>query len=319
VAYDLYLKGRFAFGSRTPAGLEQAELLFREAIARDSGFAAAYAGLADVFTASQSASAAEGFRRAKPLVAKALELDSTLAYAHRAAGWIAMWYDRDWATAEQHFKRALALDSSDIWNYHWYAAYLTATGRTEESLALTRQATALDPVSSATAAHVGLHLFWQRKYPEAIAVLERALQVDSMWPRTHMVLGRAYMGVGRNEDAIREFRLSKLQYGAFEGPALLAYALGVSGQTEEATKIADQYEARARASSARPIDLAAIYLGLGNQTRAFDWIDRIPDDRGSMFFLLVDPIFDPVRDSPRFHRVLDRLGLGDAAKRVALH
>ncbi|HJR15791.1 MAG TPA: tetratricopeptide repeat protein, partial [Gemmatimonadales bacterium] len=313
VVYDLYLRGRLAYDKRTPAGLQEAALLFREAIARDSSFARAYVGLADVYTAPQSGPAAEGFRRAKPLIAHALAQDSMLAAAHKAAGWIAMWYDRDWSGAERHLRRALALDSSDVWAYHWYAGYLGAVGRTDESLAITRQATALDPVSSATATHVGIHLFWRRRYGEAIAVLERALEVDTTWARTHLVLARVYLAVGRHEDAIRELRRPGLQYAAFEPEAVLAYALGISGHLEEARDMAAKFEARARASLARPIDLVAVHLGLRDTARALEWVERIPEDRGSMFFLLTEPMYEPIRKSARFRRVLEKLGLPDAA------
>jgi tetratricopeptide (TPR) repeat protein len=227
-----------------------------------------------------------------------------------------MWYDRDWPAAERHLKRALELDPNDIWAYHWYAAYLSAVGRPDESLAMTRQATALDPVSSATATHVGIHLVWRRRYTEAAAVLERALQVDTTWRRTPLVLGRVYAALGRYDEAIVQLKRPGLQYGAFEPDALLGHIYGLSGRTGEARAIAAKFEARARGSSARPVDLAVIYLGMRDTSRALDWIERIPDDRGSMFFLLTEPMFDPVRENPRFHRVVEQLGLADAATRM---
>jgi tetratricopeptide (TPR) repeat protein len=261
---------------------------------------------------------ADRWERVKPMVAKALELDSTLALAHRMAGWIAMWQDRDWPAAERHLSRALALDSSDISTYYQYAAYLAATGRLEEGLATARRATAVDPVSSMTATEVGLHLYYNRRYDEAVAVLERALVVDTIWwQKMPIVLGRAYLAVGRYDDAIREFRRAGVQSSeGFEAPALLGYALGIAGRTHEAMALVTQYDERARASSARPMDLVAIHLGVGDTARALDWLEQIPGDRGSRFYLLSEPIFDPIRGSARFRRVLERLGLGEAARRV---
>jgi Tfp pilus assembly protein PilF len=320
VAYDLYLRGRFAHSKWTPAGLDTAASLFRAAIARDSGFALAYAWLADVYVRTWSGAAADRFLRVKPLVAKALEKDSTLAFAHRTAGYVAGWQDHDWAAAERHLSLALALDSSDIWNYHFYASYLAATGRTEEGVAMARRATAIDPVSSVTAAQVGFYLFLQRQYDEAVAVLEQAMKVDTIWwRRMPVTLGRAYLALGRSDDAILQFQRAGLEIsGGFEAPALLAHALGVAGRTEEARALASQYVEKARGSSARPLDLIAVHLGVGDTAQALDWIERLPDDRGSKFFLLSDPIFDPLRESPRFQRVLDHLGLGDAAHQAAL-
>jgi serine/threonine protein kinase/TolB-like protein/tetratricopeptide (TPR) repeat protein len=314
VAYDLYQRGRFAYSKWTPAGLDEAQLLFRQAMERDSGFALAYTWLANTYMRTWSEAGADRLNRVKPLLAKALQLDSTLAYAHRLAGSVAMWLDRDWPVAERHLSRALALDSSDVRNYHWYAAYLAATGRTDEGLAMARRATALDPVSSVGAVAVGINLYWHRRYGEAIAVLERAVQVDTVWtPVIPITLGRAYLAAGRYDDAIRQLRRAGLQSSfGLEAPALLAYALGISGRTQEARALAAQYVERARTTAARPADLAAVQLGLRDTARALDWVEQIPDDRGSMFFLLSDPMFDPLRGSPRFQRVLERLNLGDA-------
>ena len=317
VAYDLYLRGRFAAKQRTPAGFAEAAVYFRQAIEHDSTLARAYIGLADVLSAPQDSRAAERMRRAKPLVALALAQDSTLSGAHRAAGWIAMWYDRDWAAAERHLRRALALDPSDIWAYHSLAAYFAAVGRTRESLALTREAIALDPVSSATSTHVGLHLFWSRRYDEAIRVLEHALAVDTTWQRTHVVLGRVYLAAGRNDDAIRALRRTGYEYTAFDPDAILAHALGVSGHTAEARGIAGRFEERGRGSYVQSADLVAIHLGLGDTTRALESAERLPDDRGAIFFVLSDPVFDPIRATPRFQRVIQRLGLADAARQMA--
>jgi tetratricopeptide (TPR) repeat protein/TolB-like protein len=315
VAYGLYLRGRFAISKWTPAGLDEAALLFRQAIARDSGFALAYTWLADVYVRTWSGAATGRFHRVQPLVLKALEIDSTLAFAHRIAGYAAAWQDRDWAAAERHLSRALALDSSDIWNYHFYASYLAATGRTGEALAMARRATAVDPVSSVTATQVGFYLFLNRQYPEAIAVLERAMQVDTTWwQKMPVTLGRAYLAMGRTDEAVREFRRAGLETShGFEAPALLAYALGTAGRTQEARALAAQYVERARGSSARPLDLVAVHLGQGDTAQALDWLERLPDDRGSRFFLS-DPLLDPVRDSPRFQRVLERLNLDGAAQ-----
>jgi tetratricopeptide (TPR) repeat protein len=313
MAYDLYLRAVHA-GSN-----DEAVKLFGEAIARDSGFALAYARLADLYMRTWTGAPADRWDRVKPLVAKALELDSTLALAHRVAGWIAMWQDRDWAAAERHLSRALALDSSDLSTYHQYAYYLAATGRMEEGLAIVRRATALDPLSSFTATGVGLHLYYNRRYDEAIAVLERARVVDTIWwQKMPMVLGSAYLAVGRYNDAIREFRHAGVQSsGGFEAPALLGYALGISGRTHEARALVSQYNERARAASARPMDLVAVHLGLGDTARALDWLEQIPGDRGSRFYLLSEPMFDQIRGSARFQRVLEELGLAAAAKRGA--
>jgi len=316
LAYDLYLRGRSVFNAWDEATLPQASLLFREAIKRDSGMARAYVGLADVYMATQSAPPADRFALAKPLVARALALDSGLAEAHKAAGWIAMWYDHDWLGAERHLERALALDPSEIWTYHSYAALLAAVGRSDESVAITRRAMPLDPAGAATRTHLAMHLYWRGHVTEAIEMLEDVLATDTTWVRAHAVLGRAYLAVGRYEDAIRELRHDGPEYASIEPRGVLINALAAGGRTREARVLLARLERRARVSHVGAINFVAGYVGLGDTARALDWAEKIPDDRGTMQFLYTEPMFAPLRGSPRFQRVLDRLGLPDAARRM---
>ena len=309
LAYDLYLRGRFLMQRRMPVDLEQASLLFQEAIARDPTFARAYVGLADVFMAVQAARPTDRYERAMPLLRHALALDSNLATGHRSAGWMTMWYDRDWSGAERHLRRALELDASDVWTHHFYAALLSATGRTKESLAMTRRAVVLDPLGARTTMHIGLHLFWNRRYEEAIAVLQHTLVLDSSFSRARGVLGRALLAAGRPEEALAQLRHERVEYGSFEPKALLAHALAATGSTGEARAILAQYEARSRTTYVSPVNLMAIYLGLGEINRALDWLERVPGDRGLMIFPISDPMYDVLRGMPRYERVLERLNL----------
>jgi hypothetical protein len=125
-----------------------------------------------------------------------------------------------------------------------------------------------------------------------------------------------YLAVGRNDDAIRAMRRTGYEYAAFEPGAILAYGLGLTGHTAEARGMVDRLEERARGSYVRPVDLVAAHLGLGETSRALDWAERMPDDRGSMFFVLTDPLFDPIRDTPRFQVVIARFGLADADRQM---
>jgi serine/threonine-protein kinase len=124
VAHDLYLKGRYAWNQRGtvgpmggPVALEQAIGYFNQAIALDSNYAQAWAGLADAYSmlpAFGTTPPATAFPLAKVAALKALALDSTLAEAHTSLGIISVFYDWDWPKAAQEFDRALALDSTEV-------------------------------------------------------------------------------------------------------------------------------------------------------------------------------------------------------------
>jgi serine/threonine-protein kinase len=310
VAYALYLRGRRVLDRWNDSTVEPAAFYFREAIARDSGFARAYLGLASTYTALQNTPPGDRFRLAKPLVARAIAAEPDLAEAHAQAASIAAWYDHDWDAAERHYQRALALDPNEIWTYHGYAALLNATGRLDSSLAITRRAMPLDPDGASTATHLAIHLAYQDRRAEAIAILQRVIARDSLaWPRAFVVLGRLYLADGRAEDALPLFRRHAPQYAGLEARGVHAWALAASGRMAEARTMVASMEAEARAGLLGAINLVAAHTGLGDTARALDWLERVPDDRGHMLFLLTDSFYDPLRGSPRWRRVIARLGL----------
>src|SRR5262249_29285154 len=114
-AHEAYLKGRFFANRITGESLLASRQCFDEAIAADSNYAPAYAGLADCYAQMGSIrvamiTGAEALIRAKPMAMRALELDDALPEAHNALAVIKCWYELDWEGAGQEFRRALALD-----------------------------------------------------------------------------------------------------------------------------------------------------------------------------------------------------------------
>ena len=112
-AYDLYLRGQFFLNKRTDGDLRTAASFFEQAVQRDSGFARAWAALADadVLGAVYSIGPPQALvARARAAALKALALDSSLAEAHTALALIVQNHDWDWATAEREFRRAIALN-----------------------------------------------------------------------------------------------------------------------------------------------------------------------------------------------------------------
>lgn len=309
MAYELYLRGRRALDRWNDSTVESAAFYYREAIARDSNFARAWLGLADTYITMQATPPAERFRLAKPLVARALAAEPNLADAQQAAGWIAFLYDHDWEGAEQHFLRAIELNPNDIWSYHRYAALLSATGRPDSSIAITRRAMPLDPDAASTTTHYAIQLYMRGRYDETIGLLEGLLQRDTSWRRAFIVLGRTYLAVGRNSEALPLLRKYAPEYVGLDVRGVHAHALVANGRRDEARRLVAVMEAEARARSIGAANLVVGHLALGDTARALDWLDRVPDDRGHLLFLLTEPFYDPLRGSTRWRRVIERLGL----------
>jgi serine/threonine-protein kinase len=309
MAYDLYLRGRNSLRQHTAEGTREAAESFRKALVLDPTLARAYSGLADIEFNPSLAAPGERFRRSRAATVRALALDSTLAEPHVSMAWIAMWYDRDWKTAERHFQRAFELDPSYPTTYNWYAGFLSATGKLDEALAMIRRAYERIP-SPSNAVFVGARLLWLGQPEAAIEYCRGALSADSTLFMARWCLGRAYLQLGRFDNAIREFQHPGIDYlGIYQG-GYLGYAYARAGREAEAHRILGAL--RERMSSGEyvaPTELAVIYIGLGEREQALHWLEQHEADRGARIFLKVDPIFDPLRSEPRFQQLLRRLGL----------
>ena len=146
-AYQLYLKGRYYSNKRNEESLRRGIDYFQQAIAKDPHFALAYSGLADSYSTLGSVFVSampprEAMVNMKSVAQKALELDDTLAEAHTSLADAKFRGDWDWSGAEREFKRALELNPNYAEGHQWYAQYLVAMGRFEESIAEGKRAQA---------------------------------------------------------------------------------------------------------------------------------------------------------------------------------
>ena len=157
-AWQLYLKGRFAWNKRTREGIAEAVQYFEEAAREDPGYALAYSGLADCYALEvdyRGAPVAEGMRRAREEARRALALDEGLAEAHTSLAWVLFIHDWEWEAAGTHFLRAIALNPRYATARQWYGWLLIAMGRTDEAITQGRIALELDPASVSISRSLG--------------------------------------------------------------------------------------------------------------------------------------------------------------------
>jgi TolB-like protein/tRNA A-37 threonylcarbamoyl transferase component Bud32 len=305
-AHDLYLKGRFAWNQRGsgggPAALQRSIEFFREAIALDSNYAQAWAGLADAYSVLPGfgrLAPAESFALARAAAERAVTLDSTLADAHRSLGIIAIFHDWDWTTAGREFGRALALDSTEADTHLFHAWYYVCLGRFDDALGELHTAQRLDPVSAIINARVGTMLWMLRRYGEAESALRQAIDFDSTNGQARMDLGFVLATQHRYQEAIAA------------GPprSVRGYVYGLAGRRAEAQSIQDSLEQMAREGYVSPVFLSLIPIGLGDTARALDWLERGYRERAMVMIFLSWPVFDPLRGQPRFHEIVRGIGL----------
>ena len=233
-AYDLYLRARALQIQRGQPGFDQSIGPLEEAIAKDPSFAPAYAGLATAY-ASRSGQFRQDIpdevRKLRAAVEQAIRLDPLLAEAHAALG---MLYARDarWVESEKSFRRAIELDPGSSASHTGFALnLLRSLGRVDEALHQLRIAEKNDPLSPQLQFNLGWLLISVGRNDEAAGYCNK-LPAD--YPNRNMCLGRALLGQGRTEEAIRIFIKSDDRGNR----AYLGYAYARSGRREEAEKLA---------------------------------------------------------------------------------
>src|SRR5712692_8771547 len=238
-AYQLYLKGRYYWNKRNAESLRKAADYFDQAIAKDSSYALAYSGLADVYNVLPGYSGGtpqECNPKAESAAKKAVELDDTLAEAHTSlASSLSSYYK--WAESAREYQRAIELNPNYATAHHWYSdGPLLATGRIDEAIAEMKRAQELDPLSLIINTEVGTNYIMARQYDKAIEQLRKTIEMDPSFYFAHWNLGEAYQLSGNFTEAFKEYQTA---YRLSDDPAILgliAYADAMSGKKDEAVK-----------------------------------------------------------------------------------
>ncbi len=313
-AYSLYLKGRYCWNKRSQEGVLESIAFFKQAIDLDPGYALAYSGLSDAYALQvdyRSVPVTDGYRLAREYALKALELDDTLPEAHTSLAWVLHVYDWDWSGAMREYGRALELNPGFATAHHWYSFVLMVTGHKEQAVMEALTALELDPSSLSVRRGVGWLSYYSRRYEHALYHLRRAIAMNPTSEDTYRVLGLVLMQQGAYAEAERAFREAiTLSPDLSYATAGVAHVLALSGRRREAEALVAELEARARARYVTPVAFCIAHLGLRNIDQVFHWLERAYEDRrGWLTYLRVDPIFDPVKDDPRFAEFLRRMNL----------
>jgi len=309
-AYRLYLQGRYQFSKRTLPAFEKSIQLFQQVLEKDPDYALAYAGLAEsygILPFYGGALPKDAFPKAKAAAVKALELDSSLAEAHAALGFVLLYWDWDWSATERELKHAIELKPSYVVGHHWYAEYLSAMGRHDQAIAEIKRAQELDPLSPLMLVVGGEVCFYAHRYDEVIEQCRKALELDSSYALAHSWLASAYAEKAMYEEATTEFEKAARLFGRDPwGGLALVYAR--TGKRDEALKILGRMREQSNRGESSPVRTACLYLAVGEKQRALDWLEKAYEERDPyMAFLNVRPELDPLRSDPRFQDLVRRM------------
>ena len=313
--YESYSKGEFMLSkSHSKADIRQSIAYFQLAIDQDATFAPAYVGLADAYsnlgTVFIGGVAGETRPKAVSAARKALELDPNLAKAHVLLANILQqqWH---WADAEAEYRRALELNPNSAAAYEGLGLWLACNGRADEAVAAAERGRELDPLA-VSFEDFGWTLFQTRHYGQGERELRAALVERPEDFGTLMDLGFVLIADDHPDQAIpvleKAAALSHRSPGAL---GILTRAYAHADRRREALRLIAELESRRENGSYVPAGaMVNAYLGIGDNERAFQWLEKAYQEQSNMLqFVKVHPFFDPIRKDPRFAELMRRVGL----------
>ncbi|MEP6729535.1 MAG: BTAD domain-containing putative transcriptional regulator [bacterium] len=310
--YEQYLKGRYFAGRRTPGDLRRAVGYFEQAVANDSTFAQAYAGLADarvLLVLLGDSPPRDELPRARAAAAIAIRLDPTLAEAHTALGNILEAFDWDAAAADRELARAVELDPGYATAQLYHGIHLLNRGHFAEAIARLTQARILDPLSAPVRMQLGRAYVSAHRPDVALPFLQSAVELSPEFTAAHLQIGDAYLQQHNYASALTAFRRAAALNGGRDS-AQIAFGLAATGQRDSAARLLSALLAEPPRRYLPPVPVAKAFVALGDMDAAFRWLERGLDQRAAqMRTIKVTPAFDPLHSDPRWARLLRRMNV----------
>ena len=315
-ANEFYLKGKYEWTQRSAESLNKAAEYYTQAIVLDTKCAKAFAGLAETHNLLREYTTmpdSEAFPKAISEAKKALELDDSLADAHRSLAFASFYWSWDFGGAEREFKRAIELDANDAVNHHWYATSLLALGRFRESLKEIELARRLDPSSNSILSDKGLILIAAHPGNEGITLLQQIEHDHPEFLSPHAYLAgiamekqdyRAYL---MESKTAAEILKSKPAMEVAKAAEKGYNAGGAKGLLESIRATQEKYYATREISG---YDLARTCAMLGRNAEALHYLQVEFDQHDPRIVgLRNDSAFNGLHSDPVFRALIARIGL----------
>ena len=310
-AYFQYLLGEQTFTRGSDEDYRRSIAAYRQAIALDPNYAAAYAGLAIAeFYLSDSTNEVAGLDRAMAAAERAITLAPDQPMGYSARGYLRGSITWDWAGAQADFTRALELDPSEPSVLRRYSLLLQNLGRPAEGIAAARKVTEIDPFSASAWWRLSEALLTNGELAAAREAIHRSLAIEPANPQPIADLATIELLDHRPAEALAAFQkidpddLGLLGFRA-TGIAMAEHTLGRARESQQALD-----EAIAKAAQGAAYQIAQAYAWRGEKDKAFEWVERAYRQRdGGLTWLKIDPLVASLHGDPRFKAMLRKINL----------
>ncbi len=325
-AYEAYLKANYFVYKRTRPATLLALRYYEEVIRLEPDHPLGYSGLADEYSCAPTHSwslpdsalwpsvPSEMIARARKNAEKAVELDPLSGPAHNSLALISMYGDWDFETAEAEFRRALELGPGNPWAHYAYHYLLALQLRFDESLVHLEKTLALDPLRPEYGMALAEFYLWTDDPERSFTAWKEAEEIDPSYPGLHQAVIREFCGTERHDESLAALAGANREFP--DDPLVLAemaYCHALAGEDDRARELLTQAESLSEIMYVSPVSRAMVQLSLGEHDLALNSLEQGIRDRDfRVIYLGIDTTWDPLRESPRFIELLERLGLPQA-------
>jgi TolB-like protein/DNA-binding winged helix-turn-helix (wHTH) protein/Tfp pilus assembly protein PilF len=312
-SYEEYLRGHYLTQTGKTSAYAESIDYFNRAITKDARNAQAFAALADSYIIlghMVNMTPQRAFPAAREAATRALQLDDSLADAHQSIANVKFLYEWDFAGAEREFRRALELNPNSVTARAYYADYLIAMGKADDSIAERKRNLQIDPLALRPTWALATGYFWAHRYDEAITQSRRVIEMDPHHWSGHLDLGLALEQKGEFPAALAELRKAIEVSDDKTWIAFVAHAMAISGDRVGGEKIASELQQLSKVTYVSPWAIAMIYSGTPDKDTTFAWLEKSYQGREhDLVFSKVWPMFDSLRSDPKFQNLMRRVGL----------
>jgi len=318
-AHDLYLQGLYFSNKSGEEDLRRSLDFFQRALQKDPNYAKAWTGIAKAWEwlADVYVKPLEAYPAVRTAATKAIELDDKEAEAHVYLGDSQRVLNWDVAGCDAELKRALQLDPN-CGVAHVFTALSIASQGGAEAAALIhiREAVKVDPLSPMISTFAGFIDIAYGRLDDAIAKGRRTQLLDPNYLYLGSQLAVAYREKGMFAEALELYKKTAEATAIPEPGLAITYAR--MGRRNDAERVLNEVKTFAATHYFAGEEIASIYVALGDNNAAFQWLERAYNEHsGSLHGIVARPIFRPLHSDPRFAALLKRIGLDPAKALVS--